>query len=164
MEDLLPRLENLLAKQIEAHDNVLETGKKMNAALKQKQLEEIQRLNMNYDAYVGRIEEFEEQRLAVCDEIAKTMDKRHVNIATIIEVLNEDQRGTLTRYRSLLKEKIGQISRINTSNFILLEASLAAISKNVEVIARSQEKYQGYGQGGVKASRKVSRSIINKIA
>ncbi|MBD3393022.1 MAG: hypothetical protein GF418_13015 [Chitinivibrionales bacterium] len=163
-EELITQLEELLAEELRAHVGLAETGKQMREAITRKDVAAVQQLTGRYDSFVGRVEDLEERRLAICDQLAQAMGRRHVNIASVIATLPQDKRGALTSMRSALRDKISEVSKANVANRILLEATLHALDKNVEIMVRSQSKLQGYGQSGAASSQSAPRSILNKMA
>ncbi len=166
IEELTQQLAEALSDEIRVHTELVETAEQMREAIKRKDLHDVQQTTSHYDTRVGRIEDIEERRLAVCDSLCEALGKakRHLNLSGIIGALPPDTRTSLAQLRSQLKDKISQLSRLNTSNNILLEASLAAVAKSFEVMARSHQRLDGYGRTGTPASKTVSRNIVNKIA
>jgi flagellar biosynthesis/type III secretory pathway chaperone len=164
-EESIAQLIAVLTEELKVHENLVEIAQKMNDAIKRREIRDVQQQTQRYDVLVGRLEELEEQRLAACDAFAETGGQRHLTLTAIISTLKmEPQRGELSKLRSLLKEKLMALSRLNTANHILLEASLTIIAKNFELMLRTREKFQGYGHGGAATSRIVTRNFLNKIA
>jgi|GEM_PF-936952 len=166
-EETITQLVAVLEDEVQAHENLVETAQRLNDAIKRKDVKDVQAQTQRYDSFIGRVEELEEQRLALCDAYAQasTGDRRHMTLAAIIASLSDETlRGRVSALRASIREKIMTLSRLNTANQILLEASLAGIAKSFEIMLRSREKFQGYGNGGVPTPRTTTRNILNKIA
>jgi flagellar biosynthesis/type III secretory pathway chaperone len=166
-EGLIKQLITIIAEELQTHDKLVETARNMNTAIKKKEVREVQHLTQTYDALAGRIEELEELRLKSCDDYAAALTgkQQHMTLVNVIATVTDEQlKNELGSLRANIKDRITALTRLNTSNQILLEASLAMIAKNFELMLSARAKFKGYGHGGQMDSRNISRNIVNKIA
>ncbi|MBD3346243.1 MAG: hypothetical protein GF401_14395 [Chitinivibrionales bacterium] len=166
MDGKIKELLTILKQENEIHDRLIECAQIMNKALKENDTNKIQQTSMKYDELTCNIESVEEKRLEICDSIGKKtkMKSRHLNLTSITEALPPEDTGPLGEVRQDLKKKITKLTKINTSNQVLLENALANIAKAVELIACEKKKYSGYKQYGKKDSDFIFRNIVNKVA
>jgi flagellar biosynthesis/type III secretory pathway chaperone len=162
----LEKLYDLLCRERDIHDRLIETATTMNTMLKEHTAESIRECSAQYDEYIYQIEQCEAQRLEVCDILAKQLvpHKRHINITDIIHLLEEQDRERFAAVRAELSEKMKQLSKINTSNQIWLEEALNHMSRTVSILTRAKSYVSGYKKKGEINQQLMPSSIINKKA
>lgn len=166
MEKLAEDLKNVLEQELKVHEELISTAQSITAAIKQKEVEKVHSLTDRYDSYIGKIEDLEEKRLAVCDALAGLCgkDTRHLTIINVISLVPENRRKALIDIKTALKEKIGILTKLNTMNQILLQEGLQRVAMHFQLLAKSQTSLGGYKQGGQIDSRPVRQNIVNKTA
>lgn len=166
MEKQYEELKSVLADELSIHSDLVKTAEKMNAAIKKKDVDTVKILTARYDEYIGQIETLENKRLELCDGITKALkpQNRHMNLKSIIAMMPKEQQKPFSDIGTSMKKKINELSRLNTSNQILLNESLTAIGKKFELITQFQNKLAGYKQSGTIDKEQVRRNIINHIA
>ncbi len=166
MDSQFDELKKVLSDEVEIHNSLVKTAQDMNKFIKEKDIAAIQRLTALFDAYSGQIESKENRRLEICDNLTKKIkpENRHTNLNAIISLLPENQRKVFTEIRNSLKAKISELSKLNTSNRILLNESLEVIAKNFDLIMQFQNKLAGYKQSGTMDKTPVRRNIVNQTA
>lgn len=159
-------LKEVLTRELTIHEELIETANRLNAALRENRLEEVRDISARYDSCTCRIEHLEQERLAVCDRLAARLGlpDRHVNIRRLLDSLPGEEREGLAKVRDRLKQKLGSLARVNTSNRILMEESLQEISRTVEFMSRAGGKPAGYRRGGKLDTSVMRRSMINRTA
>ena len=165
-DESISLLIKILSDELQVHQSLIDAAKGMNEAIRSKDLKNLQAYTARYDALIGRLDDLEEQRLEACDSYAKAhTEHKHLTLIALLSLhTSEPQHSELVKIRSSIKDKIVELTKLNTSNHILLEASLAIIAKNFEIILKTQEKFQGYGYGGAPTLRNINRNFLNKIA
>ncbi|MBD3321423.1 MAG: hypothetical protein GF350_10050 [Chitinivibrionales bacterium] len=166
MDKKITDLIAILRKECETHDTLIEVATAMNTALRENDTGAIQRNSVQYDETTCAIENLEEQRLQLCDSIGRGLKKqrRHLNCAAIADILPPQDAGPLRKIRQELKDKINTLTKINTSNQVLLEDALAGIARAVKLLANEKRKYSGYRRFGAKDPEFVPKNIVNKVA
>jgi flagellar biosynthesis/type III secretory pathway chaperone len=161
----LDRLKTVLDKELALHAHLLETAQALNEALKKRAVDEVHKVSLHYDETTMQIERLEEQRLLLSDALAKHYgESGHVNLRTLIALMPADKRPEFEELQRNMKLKIGELTRINTSNKILLEASLSTIARTVEMMTLTENKLAGYKSLGQKDTKPIQRALFNQIA
>lgn len=165
-EELIKKISSVISDEMQVHESLVIAAQHMNDSIKRRAVKELQQYTNHYDSLIGRMEELEERRLEVSDAYAKNIcNKNHMPLTAIISTIENDaDKNTLQNMRIKIKENISILTRLNTANRILLEAALSAITKNFEIMLKTREKFQGYGNSGTVSSRNISRNLLNKIA
>lgn len=167
MDVKIKELAALLEKQENIHDELINSANTMNTYIKDKNIDGIQNIISKYDHLTGQVEELENKRLALCDEItiAKLARKAHLNLKQLLEILDDnEEKVLLQKRRKSLKEKISQFSIINSKNNILIGDRISDIDSNVKLIADHVNKAAAYGKHGKMSEGKVNRHMLNRIA
>ncbi len=166
MQTTLEKLRDILIQEEEIHDQLIATANEMNDTLKSNMADSIKKCATRYDELIFRIEQCEEARLCLCDQLAKEIvpSKRHINLNDIIAHLDQSQQAEFTGLQKRLKEKMKTLSAINTSNQIWLEESLNNMARTVSLLTRAKSYVSGYKNKGEKAENVIDTSIINKRA
>lgn len=167
MEVKIKSLVDLLEKQEYLHNELIASANLMNSYIKEKNMNGIQEITSRYDHLTNQIEDLENKRLILCDEIAleKQSKNSHLNIKQVIELLNDEKdKSILEKRRASLKSKINDFSFLNSKNNILIQDRISDIDSNVKMIADQVNKAAAYGKKGQMSEGKVNRHILNRIA
>ncbi|MBD3317863.1 MAG: hypothetical protein GF344_18925 [Chitinivibrionales bacterium] len=166
MNPSLSELKNILTSELKVYDELIGTAGEMNDALKGRDIEAVRSFTLNYDNGFVKIESLEERRLAIADMVRESvgLPGRHLTLQQIADVVNREDREELLALRTELKRRIAALSRINVSNRILLEESLAGMAKNVELMTATQKSAPVYGQKGTIAREPLRTNIVNRTA
>lgn len=166
MEQMVTELTSILKDEEHIHEALVRTAQEMNRSLKKKDIEAIPELTARYDDCAAHIEELEEKRLAVCDQIAACTGKPngHPSLATIASLIPEEKRTPLAKLHESLKTKISELSKLNVSNQILLQESLSGVRMSFEVLTQSEKAHAGYRSSGNKEKTPAARHLVNHIA
>lgn len=166
MDTLFEELKMVLTDELNIHTDCVKIATTMNTAIKEKEVNRVQRLTGQFDVLTGQIEALEVRRLELCDEITLAFkpQNKHLNLLSVIALIPQKEQKSFLEIRTSLKEKINEMSRTNTSNQLLLHESITVISKNFELIAESQNRLAGYKQTGTMEKKLVQKNIINHIA
>jgi flagellar biosynthesis/type III secretory pathway chaperone len=159
-------IEAILTDLLSRHRELLQCATDMQNAIKRKDLAGVQQATARYDELVGAVESLEEQRLAVCDAFAREheLGDRHITVREILAHVPAPVRDGLCTLRRSLKEAIDRLTHLNTANRILMEESLRAFGKAVELRATAGARLGGYGRTGAHDSRPRVRSLVNEKA
>lgn len=165
MEAHISELYELLENERTVHEQLCELARAMNGALKANKAAEVQTISARYDELVCRLEQLEENRVVICDAVAKTLNagSRHLTLPKVIEALPEERRGAFVELRARLRERMRELARINTSNQVLLNEALTDISRTVEMLAVSRNTFTPY-QRGKKQQEAARRPLFNRVA
>jgi len=165
MKEQAQKLRSVLETELGAHDRLLAAAQAMNAALKGGQVAEVKRHAARYDELTVQIERLEEQRLAVCDAIARSAGLNgHPNLSAIIAALPAEHRSNLDSVRLGLKRAITGLTKANTSNRVLIESALTNVAQIMDVLTRPDTRLAGYKKHGGMDTRPVRKTLFNQIA
>lgn len=165
MEKTFEELKSVLDGELEIHTLLVNTAEAFNKAIRENDLEAMQRHTAFHDEKIIMIEKLEEKRIACCKEISQSVGifSQQLKLASIIEKAPNQMRESLSRVQTALKEKLNYLSNINISNRILLEEALGMIDATFSMFRQSTKKLSPYGVGG-KTTASSGHILINRIA
>ncbi len=166
MNTTVNTIEAILRDELRLHRDLLRAAQDMGEAIKSKEIGAVQSLTGRYDELVGEIEQLEEQRLAACDQFAAEHDlpQRHVSLRMVLSRTASSSRENMRDLQKALKEIINDLTRVNMANRILMEESLRAFSKTVELRATASVRKNGYGRTGALDTKPIVRPMVNQKA
>ena len=148
-------LETILAKECEAHEQLLSAATSVNSAMKESDLATLQRHTADLDEQVFQIGKLEEQRESLCSTLTRALGftaQRTIKLAAIIEKAPAAIREKLVSLHALLKSALTKISYINISNRILLEEGLRLVHGQLQLMTRSGVQFEHYHARGNRAT------------
>ncbi len=165
MDKLFEQLAEILSRESEIHQDLLKTAKTFNEAIKAEDLESIQNCTSIHDEQVCQIAKLEEKRIECTSEIAGLLGIKDEipKISAILPRVPQEWQKRFSALQMVLKEQIMEISKINTSNRILLQEGLSFINNNVRIFQQPTTRNFQYGGKGKSAGIPVSRNLINKV-
>lgn len=164
MEKLLEQLADILKSESDLHQDLLKTASDLNEALKAQNLDSIETCTSIHDEQVYQIAKLEEKRIECTSEIAVVLEIKE-EIPKINSLLLRVPKKWCTSLSALqlkLKEQIRVLSKINTSNRILLQEGISFINSNIKMFQSPPRTHQ-YGGKGKSAVIASSRNLINKV-
>jgi hypothetical protein len=167
MSDRSDELLRTLIGELAVHDQLTETARLMNEALKRGDAVAVKRLSGRYDEFTMQVEQLEEKRQDASAALVKTaaIVGRPLNLSTVILAVAPEKRPSFEEVRIQLKRSMGELAKINTCNQILLEEALHAISQTMAIVAKPDTKLSAYRKSGrIAQSDGVRRSFINQTA
>lgn len=158
-------LKDIITELLQVHSQLIITAKEMNIALKSEDLFNVHKFSIRFDKQITVIEKLETKRLDICDRISlqKNWPTRHINLDSVITFMPVDIRKDFWEIKNSLKNKINELSGINTSNKILINEALASIEKNFEIISQHSNTPAGYERNGNSDVRPVRKSLVNHL-
>jgi len=117
MKTLVEQLEKVLKTESQVYDQLLALSEEMREAILQKDLPRITSITNKHDACAHSIEEWEENRLRICDQLAKELLKKeqHLTLSSLLKTLPLSQTDQLRTLRDDLKKKIHSVVRKNST-------------------------------------------------
>lgn len=162
MDKLYDKLLGILSSETQLHELLVEAALAFNNAIKEDNLDKIQSCTAIHDEQICQLEKLESQRTACCSSIASALKLKTIRLNTLLDHAPDSIKNELSSVHSALKSKIGELSRLTTSNRVLLENGLAFITNSVTYIQTTQKKLLPYGCGNKKSSAFQSYAMINK--
>jgi flagellar biosynthesis/type III secretory pathway chaperone len=166
MEKSLQELEHILSREVEIHSSMVETAEAFNKAIKENDLTALQQHSSEQEKQIYQIEKLEEQRVECFKTISSflglpaAVSKLH----QIIEKLPEQWRQKFSSIHTSLKQKINDLSKLNTSNQILIEEAIGFIGNTFSFLQQANGKFAQYGIKGRTAGTPSTSTLINKTA
>jgi hypothetical protein len=167
MSNRFDDLIGVLEKELEFHGLLIQAAFSMNAAIKIRSMDEVRKASRTYDECTCRIQDLEEKRLQWSDEICGYSGKTvgHASLSRVMEHAPAECRQRLAALRASLKEAVGNLSKINYSNQVLLCESLKTIANLFKYIALHDPRNQGgYKKLGTMDRGRVATAIVNTVA
>ena len=167
MENTLEQLEQVLTSELDVHDAFLVSARQFNKAIREQDLAGIDRERGVHDATVCRIEKLEGERMSCCRVLAQSLGVRRdpVKLNVLLEKLPAQWRERLGRLQDALKTRIAELSKLSTSNRILLEEGLRVVHATCSFVRQSAgSRYAPYGKHGRTVSGPTVQTMINKTA
>jgi uncharacterized coiled-coil protein SlyX len=166
METRLDELIRVLEEERRIHEQLLDAARSMNGALRERKHSAIAGCCVRHDTLIFQIEQLEEKRLSLCDALGQSLAivGGHFNLSDVIAALPADQRMPLVKLQRQLKSLIGELTKVNTSNHILLHDALLGIEKAVARALAARTPVTGYQNIMTKKSPVKPRPIFNRIA
>ncbi len=164
MEKLLEQLVDILKNESDLHQDLLKTADTLNEAIKTKNLESIMNCTSTQDEQVYQIAMLEEKRIECTCKIADLLELKEEipKMDSLLQRVSQKWRTSLSALQLKLREQIRELSKINTSNRILLEEGISFINSNIMMFQSSPRTHQ-YGGKGKSAVIAPSRNLINKV-
>jgi hypothetical protein len=167
MNNVLEKLEQILSVEIEVHDIFLAAAHEFNAAIKNQNLADIDRQRAIHDETICRIEQLENERISCCTVLAGSLGivKKPLKLGMLLEKVPQQWRNRLGSLQMALKSKIGELSKISTSNRILLEEGLRVVGSTFSFVQQAAgSRYAAYGKHGRSVAGPALQSMVNRIA
>jgi flagellar biosynthesis/type III secretory pathway chaperone len=166
MENRFDELAALLDSELRIQNELIGNAESFNKAIKENDLYSMQLQSSKHDTQLCLLEKLEESRIACCRELSKSLGfaTSEPKLASLIDKAPEQAGKKLSNLHKSLKESVSSLSKINTSNRILLEESLNMISATFSMIQQSSKKYNPYGAKGRNSTASAGHLIINRIA
>ncbi|MBN1306374.1 MAG: flagellar export chaperone FlgN [Chitinispirillaceae bacterium] len=164
MENNLEKLEKVLISELDAHTSLLRSGYEFNIAIREENIDKIDRQRAIQDETICRIEKLEEQRVACCTLLARSLGivKKPLRLAMLFEKMERPWRERLETVQQSLKEKINELSNISGSNRILIEEGLRMVGKTFSLLQQAGRKYAAYGERGQSVTGPARQPFINR--
>jgi hypothetical protein len=166
MENRFDELAALLDSELKIQSELIENAENFNKAIKENDLFSMQLNSSKHDTQICLLEKIEESRIACCRELSKNLGfvTTEPKLASLIDKAPEQTGKQLLKLQKSLKEGINSLSKINTSNRILLEEALNMISATFSIIHQSSKRYNPYGAKGRNTATAAGHLLINRIA
>lgn len=164
MNELFEKLENVLKSELAVHHSFIRTAREFNSAIREENLEEIDKQRTIQDETICRLEKLENERRLCCSDLASRLGitRRQVKLSMLLSKMPETWRERIGEVHKALKEKVTELSRFSVSNRILLEEGLKVVTHTFGAIQRSGNRFAIYGHGGKPAAGGALQSIINR--
>ena len=167
MENELEKLEQVLTSELTVHNEFLDSAQEFNRALREQDLAGIDRQRAVQDTTVTRIEKLESERIACCTELARSfgITREPIKLGMLLEKMPLQWRGRMSTLQETLKTKVSELSKISTSNRILLEEGLRMVRSTYTFIQQAAgTRYAPYGRHGRTIASTAPQNIINRTA
>ena len=108
MDNVLEQLEQLLQSQLDVHNDFLASSREFNCAIKEQNITKIDQHRAIHDETICRIEKLEEQRIACCSLLARSLGivKAPLRLSMVLEKVPLRWRERLCGIQLALKDKI----------------------------------------------------------
>lgn len=165
MEEILEKIEKVLIAEVETHSAMITSSHEFCEAIKSGETETIDQKRARNDEMICTLEHLEEQRSEYCNEAAHKLCilKTPLKLAMLTAKIPAEWKLRIEKQHQALKAKINELTKINTSNRILLEEGLKVIGETFSCMKKCGDRLSGYGNRGQTMSSSMI-SIINRTA
>ncbi|MFP4164037.1 MAG: flagellar protein FlgN [Chitinispirillaceae bacterium] len=162
---LYDELIQLLTQENEIHQHLVDIAASMNSIIKKDNVIELQKSSSKYDEHVCILEKVEERRIECCSRIQNALGEnvQSNRFASLVGFCEPQQRKKLENLKESLNKRIAELTRINTSNSLLLQEGLGAISRTFDMIRESTQQKNGYRHKGDFSPRTSGISVFNQV-
>ncbi len=162
---LFDELIQLLAQENELHLNLIETAQQINQSIRKDDLASLQKACSIYDQLICSVEQIEEQRIRSTARLQKTLGESAPSprLTSLIDHCDPVQRKKLEALKTNLQNSITELSKINTSNSLLLQEALGAITSTFKMIKESSRQKNGYRYKGDRSRSTAAVSMFNQV-
>ncbi len=164
MEKLLDQLAEIFKSEVDLHQDLLQTANALNKALKAQNLDTIESCTSIHDKQVNQIARLEEKRIKCTSELASLLEiKEEIpKMDSLLQRIPQQWCTRLSTFQLKLKDQIRVLSKINTSNSILLQEGISFINSNI-MMFQSPSKTNQYSGKGKSTVITANRNLINKV-
>ncbi|MCH7471664.1 flagellar protein FlgN [bacterium] len=122
----LARLDNLIAEELAAVEDLLSALKRKQRALIESQPDELEELAQRELELGGRLAALEAERMAAAGELARSceLDPEKATLSELLSIASEDEAVGVRRRADELRGKLMEISQINEDNYLLAQNQL----------------------------------------
>ncbi|MCG8606985.1 flagellar protein FlgN [bacterium] len=166
MERIIEELIAVIAKEIEAFDELLQTLRKKQRAVVEGAVERLNKSVEEEGKLANQTKALEAERIERTQKLAQELEMENANpkLSEIIEKVEEKYAQRLTEQRELLRSVVQNIQNLNKSNQYLLNYSLNHIEKSMQILlsghdAVSVYRKDGTVQQGVTKNQLLDQSI-----
>jgi hypothetical protein len=165
MENQIQELESILKQELDLHNSLLHVAKEFNGAIKENDIEMIQKKTTEQDEHICSIERLEESRNNCCKALHQQFNIaiNNIKLTHIIDKMPENWKSRLAQLHSSLKAVIQELSFINSSNRILLEEADRIIGKTLTYIIKPVNPHYSYSQQGKVPVKRSEFTFYNNI-
>lgn len=162
---LFDDLIQLLTQENDIHCHLIDIASSMNSIIKHEDIASLQKSSSMYDEQICLLEKAEERRIECCVRIQKALGESvsSSRLATLMNYCDQEQKATLEALKTSLNSRISELSRINTSNSLLLEEGIGAIARTFDMIKESTRQKNGYRHKGDFSPKTSGVSVFNQV-
>lgn len=161
MKVALSKLINVLKKQKELYEKLLELGLHKQRDLVEGKIEAVEEATNKEEIMLGQAVSLEEERLQCTMEVAAGYDLQDGTFLEIIEASPPGERQELKQLYNEMKELIRKMDKLNQENMNLIQQSLRFIDVTMDVI--TQQRNNTYGNDHEMKSQQLNRIVDKKI-
>ncbi|MFP4013542.1 MAG: flagellar protein FlgN [Chitinispirillaceae bacterium] len=162
---LFDDLIQLLIQENDIHRQLINIATAMNRIIKHDDIASLQKSSSKYDEQICLLEKTEERRIECCNRIKRALGEQVSSnrLITLMNYCDTDQKSKLEELKSSLNSLISELSKINTSNSLLLEEGITAIAQTFDMIRESARQKNGYRHKGDFSPRTSGVSVFNQV-
>ena len=165
MQTVLEKLEQVMQSELAVHDDLLASSREFNRAIRENDIENIDRQRSVQDATICRIEKLESERRSCCAVLAQSYGivKQPLKLAMLIEKVPKQWCDRLGELQRALKDRLAELAKISASNRILLEEGMRMVQATFGFVRQAAAgRYCAYGKHGRTVAGPAVQSIINR--
>ena len=166
MDRLVVRLIDIIEKEVNTFEQLLDTLQNQQKALVTHSVDEIDAAVGKQQALSDQTTTLEKARVLVVEEMAETLsvDPKTLTISRLVESMPTSDAERLTWMRESLMEVQDRISATNLHNTLLIKQSLKYVDKTMQILSGGEDSSGAYAQSGKVEVRSAShRTVMNQV-
>ena len=166
MDQLVIRLIDIIDKEVNTFEQLLDTLQYQQRALVTHAVDEVEAAVGKQVALSDQTSILEKARVLVVAELAETLsvDPKSLTISRMIEFLPSSQAEQLVTMRASLGEIQEKILNTNRHNTQLIKQSLKYVDKTMQILSGGEDSSGAYAQSGKVEVRSAShRTVMNQV-
>ena len=163
MDEIVEDLISIIAREIDAFEQLLTTLHEKQRAIVEGQTERLNKYVQSENKLANKTKAIETERLAKTKDLAEklSLDDLNPRLSKIIEKVEGKYAERLREQRDLLMSLVEKIRTLNKSNQFLLNYSLRFIEKSMKILLGGNDKASIYQEDGKLQTRVGKYKILD---
>ena len=164
MERIIEELIGVIAKEIDAFDELLKTLREKQRAVVEGAVERLNKSVEEEGKLTSQTKVLEAERIERTKKLARELDMENANpkLSEIVEKVEEKYAQRLAEQRELLRSVVQNIQNINKSNQYLLNYSLDYIEKSMQILLSGNDSANVYEKDGTVRQRVTKNQLLDQ--
>jgi hypothetical protein len=164
MERIIEELIGVIAKEIEAFDELLQTLRAKQRAVVEGAVERLNKSVEEEGKLASQTKALEAERIERTKKLARELEMENANpkLSEIVEKVEEKYAQRLAEQRELLRSVVQNIQNINKSNQYLLNYSLDYIEKSMQILLSGDDSTNVYQKDGTVRQGATKNQLLDQ--
>ena len=164
--DYFKKLESVLAREYEAHEELLGAAERLGSAVKESNLETLRKCTAGLDEQVSLVARLDDERAACCTSLSAALGLEGsgtVRLGAIIDRAPQTLRDRLRSLHASFKAMLRKVSCVTGADRILLEEGLRHVRGRLRIAMQSPVRFVHYRKGGARSAESLPvHPFVNK--
>ena len=160
------KLESILAREYEAHEQLLGAAERLGSAVKESDLATLRKCTAGLDDHVSMVARIEDERAEFCTALSASLGlagRGALRLSAIIDRAPLSLRDRLRGLQASFKTLLRKISFVTVADRVLLEEGQHLVRSKLMLMMPSPARFVNYRQGGARAAEcRQTNPFVNK--